>query len=143
MLILVIYIKAPSLWTSKTTKESRKNDILMSVRAPVGAINICNSHICIGRGLMALRTSEKIDYRFLFYLLKYYGSDVLKKDVENFCVPVPSLEIQIKIADELDGYQKIINGAREVVSNYKSIISTNKVWETTIREITPVIKVHR
>lgn len=43
-------------YTTSPTRYARKGDILMSVRAPVGAINIANNDCCIGRGLSALNS---------------------------------------------------------------------------------------
>lgn len=131
-----VYISKPSLWTSEITKDAYDKDVLISVRAPVGAVNICNNHICIGRGLSAIRASEKIDYKYLFYLMKYRGGKMLKnksmgstfesvtkKDIEEFCVPVPSIKKQKEIVEELDRYQKIILGAQDIIENYSVKIS--------------------
>jgi type I restriction enzyme S subunit len=49
------YIGKPKKWTTKVTKEALKDDILISVRAPVGPINYSTQKICIGRGLAAIR----------------------------------------------------------------------------------------
>ena len=43
-------------YTTAPTRFAKKGDILMSVRAPVGAINIANNDCCIGRGLAALNS---------------------------------------------------------------------------------------
>ena len=57
-------------WCSFPIKKSKINDILISVRAPVGDVNICQEESCIGRGLAAIRCKKLCDYRFLFlYLL--------------------------------------------------------------------------
>ena len=42
------YLLEPNVWTLKTTKLAKPGDILMSVRAPVGSINISKQEICIG-----------------------------------------------------------------------------------------------
>ena len=66
------YIGAPTTWTTKITKEAEENDILMSVRAPVGPINFATQRICIGRGLAAIRATNLINKEFLFnFLLKH------------------------------------------------------------------------
>ncbi|MEI6065762.1 MAG: restriction endonuclease subunit S [Methylococcaceae bacterium] len=57
------YIGEP---TTRTTKEAEANDILMSVRVPVGSINFATQKICVGRGLSAIRATKLIDYEFLF-----------------------------------------------------------------------------
>ena len=64
-----IYIKEPIIYCNSPIKIVEKNDILMSVRAPVGDVNIATQKSCIGRGLASIR-AKKIDYLYLFYLLK-------------------------------------------------------------------------
>ncbi len=65
-------------FTSKITKMARKNDILMSVRAPVGDLNIASCDLCIGRGLSAI-TSKKVNNEFLYYSLKYNVQNLLRQ----------------------------------------------------------------
>ena len=88
---------------------SEQNDILISVRAPVGDVNLCSVKCAIGRGLSAIRP-KKINVEFLFQYLKscsrYWrkmeqGSTfkaVNKRDLERLLVPLPSIEEQKKIA---------------------------------------------
>ncbi len=47
----------------------------------------------------------------------------------DYEIPLPPLEIQEQIVAELDGYQRIIDGARAVVENYKPIIKIDPEWE--------------
>lgn len=51
---------AVRMWCSEPTKIAREKDILISVRAPIGALNIANCECCIGRGLAALTVNEDI-----------------------------------------------------------------------------------
>lgn len=44
-------------------------------------------------------------------------------------IPLPPLEIQQQIVAEVEGYQKIIDGAKQVVNNYKPTITINPDWE--------------
>lgn len=55
-------------WCSKPQKVAVTNDILLSVRAPVGATNIANQKCCIGRGLAAIRYKQCP--KFIFYFLR-------------------------------------------------------------------------
>ena len=52
-----------------------------------------------------------------------------KENFENQKIPLPPLEIQEQIVAELDGYQRIIDGARAVVENYKPTIKIDPEWE--------------
>jgi len=99
---------------SQPIKIAEKNDILLSVRAPVGDINITHSKSCIGRGLAAIRPkNDKLNYLFLFYYLKF-GSRIFeslsmgstfkairKQEVEKFQIPLPPLPEQRRIAEIL------------------------------------------
>ena len=55
-------------WVKVPKKLAKKDDILISVRAPVGDINMADKEYCIGRGLSAL-TIKKINQKFGFYEL--------------------------------------------------------------------------
>lgn len=72
-------IRFPSVrqYTTAPTRFAKKGDILMSVRAPVGAVNIANADCCIGRGLSALN-SKIGSLSHLYYLI-----DVFKTTFEN------------------------------------------------------------
>lgn len=65
-------------YTKKVTKMANKDDILMSVRAPVGDLNFAPVDLCIGRGLAAI-TAKDGDNAFLFYALKYNINNLLKQ----------------------------------------------------------------
>ena len=49
--------------------------------------------------------------------------------LKSIQIPLPPLEIQEQIVAELDGYQRIIDGARAVVENYKPMIRIDPEWE--------------
>jgi type I restriction enzyme, S subunit len=57
-------------YTSKPTKISEPNDILFTVRAPVGAKNWNNIKSCIGRGIAAIKPKNGTDPNYLYYLLE-------------------------------------------------------------------------
>ncbi len=65
---------AKRLWCSSPVKKAREGDVLISVRAPVGDVNLATEPCCIGRGLAALRAGSLADSEFLFYLLMHHKS---------------------------------------------------------------------
>ena len=135
------FLGKPTKWTTQITRISKKNDLLMSVRAPVGPVNINNiENICIGRGLAAIRPNDsELQYEFLFYLLRSIEADIKgnkgstfdsinRNDIAKINIPLPPLEIQREIVAEIEGYQKIIDGARMVVENWKPRIKVDPEW---------------
>ena len=50
---------------------AKSGDILLSVRAPVGTLNIADNDCCIGRGLAALNSKSGYD-SYLYYVMEYF-----------------------------------------------------------------------
>ena len=75
-----MYIKESNIYCNSPIKIAEKNDILMSVRATVVDVNIAIHKSCIGRGLASIR-AKKIDYLYLFYLLKEQKTRIEKMGV--------------------------------------------------------------
>lgn len=73
--------KKPSFdtYTTLVTKTAKAGDVIMSVRAPVGDLNIAPVELCLGRGLCSLRMKNG-NQDFLYYLMKYYMQELLKKE---------------------------------------------------------------
>ncbi|MFH1472721.1 MAG: restriction endonuclease subunit S, partial [Nanoarchaeota archaeon] len=99
---------------SSPKKTAKKQDILMSVRAPVGSVNIANMDCCIGRGLCAIRCGDKLDFMYVYHFLKTnekiissmgVGSTftaINKKTIEELKIPIPSIPIQRRIISILE-----------------------------------------
>jgi type I restriction enzyme, S subunit len=64
-------VSAPRIWTTEITKECYPDDILISVRAPVGTVAISLHHACIGRGIASVRAKSKIISNYLYQLLLF------------------------------------------------------------------------
>ena len=135
-----IYLKEPKSWTTKITKTAIKNDVLMSVRAPVGPVNISTQEICIGRGIAAIRPNEKVLLTYLFTFLKNNQESIKgnggavfdsinRNQILDLQIPLPPLTIQQEIIAKIEQYEKIISGAKQVVENYKPQIDINPEWE--------------
>lgn len=57
-------------------------------------------------------------------------ASIKASDLKNIKIPLPPIPVQEEIVAELDNYQKVIDGARQVVENYKPTIQNNSHWET-------------
>ena len=103
------------VWCSAPTKIAKPNDILISVRAPIGALNIADVECCIGRGLAALTVNPAVcEQKYLWYGLeskidelnsKGTGSTfkaISKNILFETKIPLPPLTEQTHIAAVLD-----------------------------------------
>ena len=124
-------IRFPSvrMYTTAPTRFAKRGDILMSVRAPVGAVNIANADCCIGRGLSAI--NAKIGtITYIYFVIHYlkvrfdnlnsagttFGS-ITKDELQELPVLVPSddvlklfesasrpiFDMQMNIGQEIEG----------------------------------------
>jgi len=119
---------SPNVYCSEPIKIAGKTDVLISVRAPVGEVNISPSKVCIGRGLAAVRCKpNKTSYLFLFYYLKYIGKKfesisagstfkaIRKNDLGQLEILLPPLPEQKKIAEILTTVDQGIEKVDEAI----------------------------
>jgi type I restriction enzyme, S subunit len=104
----------PSVYCASPTKIAATGDVLFSVRAPVGELNIADQYVGIGRGLCAIRAGTSWVPRFGWwalhearYQLNYVSTGstyeaVATEDVANLLVERAPLDEQRAIADYLD-----------------------------------------
>jgi type I restriction enzyme M protein len=129
----------------KLVKEN--NFVYNPSRINVGSITVNKKEktVCVSPMYVVFRVVDKnrLDENFLFdYLtsklfidsLPNYTSGSVRqtlkyKDLANINIPLPPLEKQQKIVDEIEQYQKVIDGAMQVVENYKPTLEIDPSWE--------------
>ena len=98
----------------QSTKIAENDDILLSVRAPVGPTNLSPGKVCIGRGLTAIRPGKEVCLKYLLYFFRYYEAQLQRSGtgttfkaitqnvVKNIEMPVPSIEEQERIVSKIE-----------------------------------------
>lgn len=124
------------VWCTDPKKIACRDDILLSVRAPIGAINFANCKCCIGRGLCAITSTSKINKDYLYYFLisqkanlnaKGTGSTfkaINKNILLELDIPLPSLEEQKAIAGKLDKVSGLIEKRKEQLEKIDLLIKS-------------------
>ena len=125
------------MWCSEPTKIAREKDVLISVRAPIGALNIANCECCIGRGLAALMVNEDICVQeYLWHVLsskvdelnsKGTGSTfkaINKKTLAETEIPLPPLDEQREIAAVLDKVSELIAKRRKQMDKLDELVKS-------------------
>lgn len=125
-------VTTPRIFSSQITKISKEGDVIMTVRAPVGAIAKSNIECCIGRGVCAYRV-KGIDNEYLYQCLVAkenswkrleQGSTftaVNSKDIKHFKIPFPPLPEQQKIADILSTVDEQISTTNKIIEKSKEL----------------------
>ena len=80
-----------------------------------------------------MQTIEELNPKFLFYVLRARPlvSDGYQRHyskLKEYQIPLPPLEVQKQVVSEIDAYQRVINGARAVLNNYRPHIPIHPDW---------------
>jgi type I restriction enzyme M protein len=127
---------------NSSAKVLPKNSILVSTRATIGriAINIIPTATNQGFKNIVIKNSDKAEYQYIALIIKKIVpamesiatggtfKEISKSAFSELKIPLPPLEIQKEIVAEIEGYQKIIDGARAVVDNYRPKIDIRPEW---------------
>ena len=131
----------PRMWCSEGKKFATAGDILVSVRAPVGDVNVATCDCAIGRGISAIRAGSRSDPWFLYFALIYAkptlenratGStfaSVNKATLIDLDIPFPCRPEQVEIG-------KFLHGLVEQIERVETIISiAQRLKRATMREL--------
>lgn len=123
----------PLKWCNCPAKIAPKDAILISVRAPVGDVNVTNEKCCIGRGLAAIIPKEEVDKWFLYYWLIYAKNSlesqstgstfksINKSVLHDFLIPHVELPEQKAIAHVLKTVQTAKEATEKVIAATKEL----------------------
>jgi type I restriction enzyme M protein len=130
-------------YRSMTSGILKKNDVLMvKDGATTGKIGFFKSDndASVNEHVFLLRSHTNILPIYLYHTLKStqfqnnmqpYIKGIIggvSLEIRKIKIPLPPLEVQQEIVDEIEGYQKVIDGARQVVENYKPVIPIDPDW---------------
>ena len=103
-----------------------------------------NTNYYAGGFMGIIRTFKNYNSKYIYLLLNTLlrqsvrdigsGSNInnLSSIINDMPIPLPPLEIQRQIVDELEGYQGVIDGAKKILQSYKPAIPKNIKGETKI-----------
>ena len=140
-------------WCTAPKKVAEKDDVLVSVRAPVGPTNLAPSKCAIGRGLAALRPLGEGDSRYFLYLIRRFQDDLaalgtgttfeaISGDIlKNFEVPIapPKQQKQIvakieELFSHIDSGIDSLKKAKELLKQYRQSVLKAAVTGELTRE---------
>ena len=127
-------------WCTAPTKIANAEDILISVRAPIGAMNYAREECCIGRGLAALTPDKtKVSSEFIFWLLKGKNDElnckgtgstfkaIGRKVLEEILVPDIELKKQIEYSEIIEKVYAIIQIRKQEILKLDELIKARFV----------------
>ena len=128
-------------WCSVPGKIAQKDDVLISVRAPVGPTNLAPSECCIGRGLAAIRPRNGIPAKYVLHYLRSIERDIdalgtgttfkaiSGKTLREIPVPIAPPDQQKHIVAEIE---KQFSRLDEAVANLKRVKANLKRYKAAV-----------
>ena len=125
-----------------STRVVPKGATIIITRVSIGKFAFADDDYAINQDLTALvsKDSKRLDPGFIRVVALHIAT-VVERNAEgigvrgvtrNFLselqIPLPPLEVQKEIVAEIEGYQKVIDGARAVVDNYRPHIAVDPDW---------------
>lgn len=129
------------VYCSSPTKIAQYNDILLSVRAPVGPTNLSPGTVCIGRGLAAIRPDDSLDLKYLLYYFRYFETQLSAKGtgttfkainqklIKNLEIPIPPLNKQSRIVAHIE---ELFSELDKAVGTLKTTKEQLEVYRQTV-----------
>ena len=127
-------------WCNAPTKMAASEDILISVRAPIGAVNYAKEDCCIGRGLAAITPDKtKVSPEFIFWLLKGKKDELNDKGtgstfkaigrtvLEEILIPDIEIEKQIESAAILEKMYSVMQAKHQEISKLDDLVKARFV----------------
>ena len=133
-----MYIGGAEVWCTQPVRVAEKDEILMSVRAPVGAINIAIEKCCIGRGLCAIKPKDDVTkLLYVFYALKLQEEEIsrlgtgstfkaINKDqvYNKITLPLPPLPLQQQFVEIATQAEATKESLRKSIENIDQVIKS-------------------
>lgn len=116
------------------------SEVLITCRgATCGTLNFSEPKSWITGNAMVVKPKNNLDKKFLFYFLKntnlkniISGSaqpQITRSSLSPFKIPLPPIEVQKIIVEQIEKYQNIIDGAKQIIDNYKPTIKVDPSWQ--------------
>ena len=128
------------VWCNAPTKIAQAEDILISVRAPIGALNYAKEKCCIGRGLAAITPDKsKVSLEFIYWLLKAKNGElnckgmgstfkaINRKVLEETMVPKVDFDKQHEYAEILEKTYDVVRMRKQELHFLDDLIKSRFV----------------
>jgi type I restriction enzyme S subunit len=129
-----------TVYCSKPNKIAKPGDVLLSVRAPVGEINVAYKECCIGRGISSLKLKNHKN-NILYYWLKTIKNQF--HDVSNGSIfdainksGIESIKVIVPTAEIIDIFNKLIEPIdEEIFNNFQTTKALKNIRDTLLPKL--------
>jgi len=131
---------------SSSAKMLPAETVLVSSRATIGRVALAQHPVSTNQGFKNIVVVDKnrVSPKYIAYIVTHLVprmvelasggifKEISKRNFSTLQIPLPPISIQNELIEEIDGYLRIIAGARQIVNNYRPIIRINPEWEAVL-----------
>jgi type I restriction enzyme M protein len=130
-----------------------KGTVLVSSRATIGRIAVIDCEMATNQGFKNIIIDDKNNSLFVAHMLSNQVEkmnlmasggtfkEISKSAISTIKIPLPPLDVQEQIVAEIEGYQRVIDGAKQVVEKWKPTFRIDPEWEMVeLGEVTDLIQ---
>lgn len=108
--------------------------------ATAGQVGILKSPMATNQAICGIFPSEKVVPEYLYHVLKFLKNKMIascvggaqpnisQRIIRGLEIPLPPIEVQKQIVSEIDSYQKVVDGAKLIVNNYRPNFKIKQMW---------------
>lgn len=134
-------------WCTAPTKVAEPEDVLLSVRAPVGPTNLCVERSAIGRGLAALRPRDGLAARYLLYAIQASEAELRERAtgttfeavsgsvVRNHLVTLAPADLRIDLVAIVEQQLTRLDAAERALRD--SVVKLRRFRNAVLNEVIP------
>ncbi len=129
------------VWCDKPTKIVNRGTLLISVRAPIGALNFATEKSCIGRGLAGLTVKAGYDLKYIYYALRYKEQELNNRGTGSTFKAISKSSLgevlipDISIGKQRDCVKKLDLIQRTFVDEKKQIVQLDRLIKSRFIEM--------
>ena len=137
----VKYIGQSEFKTRKPTKIAPAGSVLLSVRAPVGNVNLTDRDICIGRGLATFRCKGTINKDYFYCVMLAYEhifkaqgrgttfDGITARMIRRQIIPIPPMPEQLRIVSRLE---PILQTLDDLADHQKKLLNARRILRKSL-----------
>ena len=119
------------------------NTVLVAMYgATTGEVGLLKIPATTNQPVCGILPNDRFVPEFLFYVLRALKDEMKQRSgggaqpnisqqiIRDLEIPLPPLEVQRRIVAEIEGYQKVLDGARQILAGYKPRVEVSSDWPT-------------
>jgi len=136
-----LFITEEGLKKSSAKKFPKETVLIAMYGATAGQVGILKFEATTNQAICGVLPNDKFIPEYLYFYLRTLTGEMVKMSgggaqpnisqtlIKTLKIPLLPLEVQKEIVEQIEKYQNIIDGAKQIINNYKPVIKVDSSWQ--------------